>query len=269
MDARATLVADGQPAEAMEPGHGALDDPAGAAEAAAMFGAPPGELGPNASPVQHVAVRLGVIGAVALDERGFPRGAAPSTAHGWNRVDQGQELGNVVAVGGRQRRDERNPVRVGENMMLRPGFAAIGRVRSSFFPPRSARSEELSTTARARSSSPRRWSSASRTACSRFQTPARCHRTKRRQQVLPEPQPISRGNMFQGRPLRSTNRMPVKTARSDRGFRPAYRRFRGRRFGSSGSISAHRSSSIANVAMRDSLLSCHATVPSRCKKYKF
>ena len=46
-------------------------------------------------------------------------------------------------------------------------------------------------------------------------------RSNRRRQVLPEPQPISSGSMCHGRPLRKTNRMPVSTARSGWGFRPA------------------------------------------------
>jgi hypothetical protein len=267
--AGAPLVTDGQPTEPMEPRQRALDDPPRPPEATAVIGAPAGELGPNASAVEDIAMGLRVVGAVALDQTRLTHRPAGTAPHRRHRVDQREQFGNVVPIRGGQRRDERNPARVGENMMLRPGLAAIGRVRSSFFPPRSARRDELSTTARARSSSPRRWSSANSAACRRFQTPARCQRTNRRQQVVPEPQPISRGSMFQGRPLRRTNRMPVRTARSGMGFRPAYRRFRARRFGSSGSISAHRSSSIANVAMRDSLLRRHATVPRPCKKYKF
>jgi len=268
MNAGSTLIADRQSPKAVQPRQGALDDPAGATQVAAVRAPALRELRRHAALGELVTVRLGIVAAVPLDQAGLAYRPARTSAQHGHGVDQGQQLGDVVSVRRGQRRDERNPVRVGENMMLRPGLAAIGRVRSRFFPPRSARREELSTTARARSSWPRRRNSASKTACNRFQTPARCHRTNRRQQVVPEPQPISRGNMFQGKPLRSTNKMPVSAARSGIGFRPAYRRFRARRFGSSGSISAQRSSSIANVAMRDGLLRRHATVPRPCKKYK-
>jgi hypothetical protein len=108
----------------------------------------------------------------------------------------------------------------------------------------------------------------SNTRCNRCQTPARCHRTSRRQHVLPEPQPISRGNMFQGIPVRSTNKIPVKTARSGIGFRPAYCRLRRRRFGSSGSIRIHKSSSTRAWLMPDRLAVGQATVPSLVPKYK-
>ena len=211
---------------------------------------------------------LRIVSAVALNQPRLPRRSTSPTAQRRHRIYERQQLGNVVPVRGRQRRDERNPVRVGENMMFRPGFAAIGRVRSSFFPPRSARSEALSTTARARSSWPLQRNSASKTACRRFQTPARCHRARRRQQVVPEPQPISRGSMFHGMPLRSTNRMPVSTARSGMGLLPAYRRLRRRRFGSSGSIRIHQSSSIKALVMPDRLAVGQAKVPSHRSEYK-
>ena len=244
MNAGSALVAHGQASKSMQPGEGALDHPARAAEAAAMRRAALGELRGDAALPEPVSMRLRVVAAVALDESGCVDGPTGAPAERRHRIDQRQQLRHVVSVRGRQERDERNPVRVSENMMFRPGLAAIGRVRSSFFPPRSARSEELSTTARARSSWPRRRSSLSSTVWRRVQTLARCQRTSRRQQVVPDPQPISRGSMFQGIPLRSTNSIPVSTARSGMGVRPAYCRLRGRRFGSSGSIRVHHASSI-------------------------
>ena len=268
VDTGSTFVAHAQPSETVQPGEGALDDPARLAESAAMRCTAFGQLRADAAATQSVPMRLRVVGPIALNQLRLSHRGAGFAAHGRHRVHERQQLGNVVAVGARQRRDERNPARVGENMMLRPGFAAIGRVRSSFFPPRRARTDELSTTARARSSWPRRRNSARSTAWSRFHTPARCQRTRRRQHVLPDPQPSSRGNMFHGSPLRSTKRMPVSTARSGIGVRPAYRRLRGRRFGSSGSIKLHSSSSTKGLGIRDRLRVGHATVPSSGSKYK-
>jgi hypothetical protein len=80
--------------------------------------------------------------------------------------------------------------------------------------------------------------------------------------VVPDPQPISCGNMFQGMPLRSTKRIPVRTARSGIGVRPAYRRLRARRFGRSGSIRSHNSSSSRDLVMHGRLRVGHAKVPS-------
>jgi hypothetical protein len=208
-----------------------------------------------------------IVAAVTLEHFGFPAWRSRATANRRHPIHQVEQLGDVRAIRGGQRRDERNPVRVGKNMMLRPGLAAIGRVRSSFFPPRIARNDALSTIARATSSRPRRRSSVSSAAWSRFQTPARCHRTSRRQQVIPDPQPISRGNIRQGMPLRRTKRMPVRTARSGMGVRPAYCRCRGRRFGKSGSIRFHNASS-SSSGIPDRLRVGQATVPSLNQKYK-
>ena len=59
---------------------------------------------------------------------------------------------------------------------------------------------------------------------------------------MPEPHPISKGNVCQGMPLFSTNNIPVSTRRSFKGFRPGYRDRRGLGVGNKGWISSHNSS---------------------------
>jgi hypothetical protein len=268
VDAGATFVPHVKAAKLMEPRQRALDDPARPAEATPMRGPALRQLRLDAAAVEGVAVRLRIIAAVALHESRLPQRSTGAPAQCRNAIDERQQLGHVVAVRRREARDNRNPVGVGKNMMFRPGLTAIGRVRSSFFPPRNARSEALSTTARARSSWPRRRNSVSKTRWSRFHTPARCHRTSRRQQVLPDPQPISFGSICQGRPLRNTNRIPVKAARSGTRGRPiALNRRRGG-FGNRGSIRLHKASSIRRWARCDRLAAGHVTVPSSPPKYK-
>lgn len=264
-----SFVSHGEAAISMQPSQGPLHHPARPAQAAAVRRAALGQQRANPPTTEFVPVPLGIVAPIALhDPRPAPR-RARTPAEGRNRVDQRQQLRDVMPVRRCQDRDERDAARVCDHVVLATGLAAIGGVRSSFFPPRNARREALSTIARATSSWPRRRNSASNTICRRFQTPARCQRTSRRQQVVPDPQPISCGSMFHGSPLRSTNRMPVKTARSGIGARPAYRRLRGFRFGNNGSIRVHRSSSMENVAMRDRLRLGHATVPNLDQKYKF
>lgn len=252
----------------MQPREGPFDHPARTAESTPMCGTPLRQLRGDAAPRQLIPMRLRIISAVPLDQVRFACRAPGPPAQRRNGIDQGHQLGDVVAVGGGQSDDERDAVRVREEVVFAARLAAIGWVRSSFFPPRSARTEELSTTARARSTWPRRRSSASSTSWMRCHTPAFCQATNRRQQTVPDPHPISRGNMFHGIPLRSTNRMPVRTARSGIGLRPAYRRLRGRRGGRSGSIRAHRASSSNGLVMRDRLPVGHAKVPSHDQKYK-
>jgi len=268
MNARTPFVSHVESTKSMQPRQRPLDDPAGTPKPAAMGPAAFRQLAGDPAPLECVPMRLRIVSAVALHEARLSQRPPRATAQWRNAVHERQQLRHVVPVRRREARDNRNPVGVGKNMMFRPGLTAIGRVRSSFFPPRSARSDALSTTARARSSWPRRRNSVSNTRWSRFQTPARCHRTSRRQHVLPEPHPISCGNIFHGMPLRSTKRIPVSTARSGMGFRPACWRLRGRRFGSKGSIRVHKSSSTRAWLMPDRLAVGQATVPSHSTEYK-
>ena len=268
MHAGASLIADVEAAEPMQPGQSAFDDPPRLPESAAVRGPALRQLGPNPAPVQLIAMALGIVAAVPLDTVGLPAGPPRPAAQNGEGIDQRQQFGDVITVGGRQPRDNRNPLRVGENVMFRPLFAAIGGVRSSFFPPRNARTELLSTMVRVRSRSPRRRNSVSRTSCSRRQTPARCHCTSRRQQVLPDPHPISFGSICHGTPARNTKRMPVRAARSGTRGRPINGQRTRRRFGNNGSTCAHKASSRRGADMRDRLTVGHATVPIRTKEYK-
>ena len=76
---------------------------------------------------------LRVVAAVALDECGL-RAGRPGQPRKGGKVSTSGSSGSRRAGSPLSGRDNRNPVGVGENMMFRPGLAAIGRVRSSFFP---------------------------------------------------------------------------------------------------------------------------------------
>ena len=244
MDIRASFVADREAAKAMEPGDRPFDDPAHDAEAAAVRGAPARDDGDDPLREQPIAMRLRVVAAIALEDAGAAAGTATPAAHGGERGDQWIELRDVVHVGGGHLRDERDAARVGDEMVFGTRLAAIGGVRSSFFPPRTARTEELSMIAQRWSSRPRRRSSASSVSCSRCQTPVRCQRTKRRQQLLPDPHPMRRGSSCQGIPDRNTNKMPVRIARSGMGVRPCQWPRRRRRAGIRGARRSQIASSI-------------------------
>jgi len=251
MDLDQALVTHMQPAIAMQPGQRALDDPPRPAQATAVGRAAFGEDRDDAAPAEVVAMTLRVVAAIALESTRPTHGGAGAAANGGQGIHQREQLGDIMPVGGGQTRDERNAGRVGQKVMFRSRLAAIGWVRSSFFPPRGARSEALSTIARCISTCPRRRNSLSNARWIRRHTPARCHAIKRRRQVLPEPQPISSGSMRQGRPLRSTNRMPANTARSGCGRRPARWPLPRRRFGISGPIWFHKASSTRRCDMAD------------------
>ena len=96
----------------------------------------------------------------------------------------------------------------------------------------------------------------------------RCHYFSRRQHVMPEPHPISLGNISQGMPDFNTNRIPVSTRRLHSGFRPVFR-LRRCFFGNSGSISPHKLVVDQRLRHRYPSGLCDAA-PYRCcyEKYK-
>jgi hypothetical protein len=244
VDIGAAFVADGQAAKTVEPGDRALNDPAAHAEPTAVRRPALGQHRYDAPSPEAMAVRLGIVAPVTLQRPGSTSGSASTSADSRERLHHRVEVRDVVHVGGRDLRDERDAARVGDDVVFGALLAAIGWVRSSFFPPRTARTELLSMTVHRWSSRPRCRSSARSVSWSCCQMPARCQRTRRRQHVLPDPQPICFGNICQGIPDRRTKRMPVRIARSESGVRPCRWPRRGRRLGRSESSRAQIASSM-------------------------
>ena len=236
------FVADAQPAKLMQPGDRALDHPAGAAKAAPMLGVAARNLGGDAAGGQARAMGIGVVAAVGLHAVGFALRCPRFAGDGRDRLHERQQLGDVVAVGLGQDHRKGKALGVREEVVFRAGFTAIGRVRSSFFPAPTARIEEESAMAREKSMRSAARSLESSKRCSRSHTPASCQALSRRQQVIPDPQPISLGSISQGIPDRKTNRIPVSARRLSIGFRPGCRLRRRLGGGSRGSITAHKSS---------------------------
>ena len=104
-------------------------------------------------------------------------------------------------------------------------------------------------TARDQSILPAALRRSSSTRCSRRQTPAESQSRSRRQQVIPLPQPISCGRCSHGRPVLSTDTIPVRHARSGTRGRPPFG------FGGSGGIrgatTSHSSSGTNGLLMPD------------------
>jgi uncharacterized membrane protein YgcG len=145
-------------------------------------------------------------------------------------------------VSSRQCYRERDATSFDHKLALRARFAAIRRILSGFSAPPTAATLAESNEARdqsIRSAWPRR---SSKVRCNLCQTPASCHSLSLRQQVMPEPQPISGGKYSHGNPVESTKRMPRSTSRSGMRGRPPHG-FSGSG-GSNGSITAHSSSLI-------------------------
>jgi hypothetical protein len=224
------FIADLQASRRMRPGNLVLDLPTCFAESAAIGRAKFCEQGRDATFTQALPMWLGTVTPVALNDLRRVQGTPPFSLAMWNGLDQRIDLRNVVAV--------------------RAAQCDSGR----FFSASMARIDERSTMARVTSISPRRRSLASSVSWIRCQRPAFGHAPSRRQQAVPEPQPISCGGRFHAMPARRTNTMPVSTAQSGVGFRPAYWRLRGARAGRSGSMSDHNASSTSCLG----IASCQA-----------
>ena len=248
MDVGAPLVADGQPAETVEPSQGAFDDPALAAQALTRLDACAGDARNDVALPQQIATKAVGVAFVGVE---FDRAFAPPSvglfgrADGIDRLRQHRTLGDV---GGGQHDRERDAGSVDHKMALRSRFAAIRRVRAGASAPLLAGVMAASTLARLQSiwsASPNRSSSVWRR---RSQTPAACQSRSRRQQVMPEPQPSSWGSISHGMPDLRTKMIPVNTARSGTGGRPPLGL--GGADGRSGATMAQRSSLTSGFAIR-------------------
>jgi len=240
MDVGPTLVADGQPAEAVEPGERALHHPAVTAEARARVDLLARDADADVALAQGPATAWIVVALIRMQ---FSGSLAPLSGRGLGQrdgVDHRLKDDRVMAVGATQERGKRDPGAVDHNMALRARFSPIRRIRPRELAPLLAgilaESKEARLQSR-RSDSPRRSSS---TWCNRSQTPASCQSRSRRQQVTPDPHPNSCGSISQGIPVLSTKMMPVSAARSETRGRPPLGF--GGSGGSSGATRAHNSS---------------------------
>jgi hypothetical protein len=135
---------------------------------------------------------------------------------------------------------ERDAIAIHYEMEFGARLPSVGRVAPGRFAPLLARTLKLSRLARLQSiaaSSPNQLRSVS---CSRAQTPAACQSRRRRQHVVPLPQPSSWDNSRHGHPVRKAKVMPPSAARLGRRGRPPLGL--GGFLGSRGSMTSHRAS---------------------------
>jgi hypothetical protein len=247
MDVGAAFIADGEATVATEPGQRALHDPAVATQAGAALDASSGDAWEDAPSAADLSAVGKVISLVRMKLAGPPARPAAALADRWDGINYALEKLTVVGVRRAEREREGDAVRVGEDVALCPWPAPVRRVGPGLFTPLFAGMLALSNAARLQSMALARPKRSSRTWCRRSQIPACCQSRKRRQHVIPEPQPISAGSNSQGMPLLSTNKMPVSAARWEISGRPPLGF--GRSGGIRGAISAHSSSDTSGAAM--------------------
>ena len=130
MDLVTAVVADEQSLELVQPGEGALDDPADAAKTGAVPGLAPGDLRSD-PPLAELAAMGGVVVA-AVGGQACWSTARPAdlAAHRRHTVKQRDQLGDVVAVAARNRPGERDPCRVDQEVVLGAISGSINRARA-------------------------------------------------------------------------------------------------------------------------------------------
>jgi hypothetical protein len=250
VDVVAPLIADREPAVLRKPGQRALDNPPVPPQSLARVDSASGDAWGYAPLSQGLSATREVVSLICVELLGTLPRSAGTTTRPLDRLDAIHSLlqdFGVVDVCGSEHYRQRDASSVRNNMALRARFSLIRWIRSGLCTPLLAGMEAESSEARSQSiwsASPRR---SSRMRCSRSHTPASCHSRKRRQQVIPDPQPISFGSISQGMPLLRTKTMPVRAARSSmRGLPPSGFGGSG---GRSGSMVSHSSSVTSSLAM--------------------
>ena len=118
----------------MQQGDGLLNDPSSGAEAGAVGDAASGNDRGDAPVAELAAVDVVVVTPVGVDPLGSLPGATADALDPGNLVDQGQQLGDVVAVAAGQGRGEGDAARVGDDVVFRARAAAVDRARAGLGP---------------------------------------------------------------------------------------------------------------------------------------
>jgi len=114
VDLVAAVGADEEPASVVQPGEGALDDPALLAEPRAVLGLAAGDDRLDPALPDQAAVLVVVVAAVGEQRPRFLTRPADAPVHGRHAVEQRLKLGDVVAVTTGQRPRERDAAAVYE-----------------------------------------------------------------------------------------------------------------------------------------------------------
>ncbi len=134
MDVRSAFVAHPQAAKLQEPGQRPLNDPPVHPQPAAMRCTPPGDHRRDVARTQGLPARLRVIGTRRIQPLGS---ATRTTAFAPDRrhsVHQGQPLRHIWPVRPGHNHGQRQPVGIGDPMMLTPGLAAVCGIGAGFSP---------------------------------------------------------------------------------------------------------------------------------------
>ncbi len=189
MDGRIAFIANPKAPEVVQVRKAALDHPALGSQPRAMLGPASGDDGCDATGSQQASVGVEVIAAIGQDSVGSAAGPSAPTPDrsGMQVIQQRDQLGDVVAIAGRERDGKGDTRPIDQQMVLGAHPGAINRRWPGQEPPKSARIWEPSTLARDQSIAPAALSLTRRRWCKASHMPAACQSRSRRQHVTPDP----------------------------------------------------------------------------------
>ena len=163
----------------------------------------------------------GAVSSISLESLRAMTGPPARPLDRRNVVQHRQGRLRVMEIRRRDFDDQRNAFGVRYDVAFTAPFGSIRGVWAGVDPPKTARTEALSMTARERSIAPILPRAFSRTSCTLGHTPIKVQSRSRRQHVTPSPDPNSGGSKFHGMPDFSTKIIPARQARSGtRGLPP-------------------------------------------------
>jgi hypothetical protein len=118
VDGGEALEAHAQSLEVVQPSNCSFYTPTGLAETTAMRLTATGDLGGDAGGVKRLAIFIVVVPAITLDDAGLGQWTAAFAADRRNRLDQRQQLGDVVAIGAGQYQRQRYALGLRQQVML-------------------------------------------------------------------------------------------------------------------------------------------------------
>src|SRR5688500_8201017 len=118
----------------MKPTQSTFGDPTEDTQSTAMLRVALGKVWFDVAAMQGIAMRLRIISTIRVNVvRTFLR-MTHLPRNRRNAFQDGQQLGDVVAIGGSESNVERNPVGIRDDMMLAARFSSVGGIRPRFFP---------------------------------------------------------------------------------------------------------------------------------------
>ena len=227
----------------VKPGDGLFDDPSVNTQIAAVGCSSFGQDWFGSQRPKLTPMRFGIINQIALKFVLVKTGTTDLASDRSDGSDRWNQLRHIVTAGSGDDDSQRNTLGIGQQKVLRSVLPVIYGTRAGLRPPKTARTDELSTRAWEKSirSAHRRRLSSNRWSFSHI--PIRCQFRNCCQQLTSGPQSISLDRYSHGMPVVETYRIPVRHCRFVNGLRPGYRNRFGFGWGKTGSINNYNSSS--------------------------